>query len=58
MSATVGVPASITAPDRVPSRHGTLEFNDCALRPDTAGRPCAHELVPPVSRARRTGRPR
>jgi hypothetical protein len=58
MSPTVGVPASITAPDRVPSGLETLEFNDCAPRPVTAGRPCDHELVSAVSRARRPGRPR
>jgi hypothetical protein len=39
MSASVGVPASITTPDRVPSRLGTLEFNDGAPTPDTAERP-------------------
>ena len=38
MSATVGVPASITTPDQVPSRLGTLEFSDGAPTPDTAER--------------------
>ena len=39
MSATVGVPASITTPDTVQtSRLGTLEFNDGAPSPETAER--------------------
>jgi hypothetical protein len=38
MSATTGVPASITTPDAVPSRLGTLEFDDGAPTPDTAER--------------------
>ena len=39
MSATTGVPASITTPDTVQtSRLGTLEFHDGAPAPDTAGR--------------------
>ena len=38
MSATTGVPPSITTPDTVQSRLGTLEFNDGAPTPDTAER--------------------
>ena len=36
MSVTAGVPPSITTPDTVQSRLGTLEFNDGAPTPDTA----------------------
>ena len=42
MSATVGVPDSITTPDRVESRLGTLEFDDGAPTPDTAERVYDH----------------
>lgn len=36
MTATAGTPASITTPDRVESRLGTLEFDDGAPSPATA----------------------
>ena len=38
MSTTTDVPASITTPDAVQTRIGTLEFNDGAPTPDTAQR--------------------
>ena len=38
MSATAGLPASITTPDTVQTRLGTLEFDDGAPSPDTAER--------------------
>lgn len=36
MTATASTPASITTPDRIESRLGTLEFDDGAPSPATA----------------------
>ena len=50
MSATTGVPPSITTPDTVQSRLGTLEFNDGAPTPDTAERLYDHLISCAASR--------
>jgi hypothetical protein len=52
MSATTGVPASITTPDTVRSRLRTLEFRDGAPSQETAERLYDH-LDRPLRRAAR-----